>query len=336
MAAFLEISRKAESADLAKANAVQRRIIRMQAAASVLLLGVIFLLVVLMEQAYLEEQWRQFTTVRPFREANIRPFVLSTVAEAALKPKGTFKECAATDRTDYCPEMIVLPAGSYVMGSAKGQGDDDEHPDHPVIIGRQFAIAKFELTFAEWDTCVTYGDCEANIDDSGWGRGRQPVINVTWNNAMQYVEWFSAMTGKPYRLLTEAEWEYAARAGTRTTYPWGNQIGKGNANCSGCGSQWDGKQPAPVGSFAPNPFGLYDMQGNVREWVEDCYQPTYTGAPKDGSAWIADTCHYRVVRDGSWGYPNPPRSAARWRDTPWDRSLNTGIRIARTLGADAK
>ena len=162
-------------------------------------------------------------------------------------------------------------------------------------------MSKFEVTFDEWDACVAYGDCDPRVSDSGWGRGRQPVINVTWDDAKRYVAWLSRMTGKPYRLLTEAEWEYAARAGTQTAYSWGDEIGKGNANCDGCGSQWDNKQTAPVGSFAANAFGLYDMHGNVWEWVEDCFHDNYEGAPDDGSAWTADgDCNSRVLRGGSW------------------------------------
>ena len=120
--------------------------------------------------------------------------------------------------------------------------------------------------------------------DSSFGRGTRPVINVSWDEAQQYVAWFSKMTGRPYRLLTEAEWEYAARAGSTTAYYWGDEIGKGNANCNGCGSQWDNRETSPVGSFKPNKFGLYDMAGNVYQWVQDCYHDDYDGAPTDGSA----------------------------------------------------
>jgi formylglycine-generating enzyme required for sulfatase activity len=150
--------------------------------------------------------------------------------------------------------------------------------------------------------------------------------------AQQYVAWLSRMTGKPYRLLTEAEWEYAARAGTTTAYYWGDEIGKGNANCFGCGGQWDGKQTAPVGSFAANAFGLHDMAGNVYQWVQDCYHNDYNGAPTDGSAWTTDDCAIRVVRGGSWGLtPQVLRSASRLRVTPGIRLLNLGFRVGRTL-----
>jgi formylglycine-generating enzyme required for sulfatase activity len=133
---------------------------------------------------------------------------------------------------------------------------------------------------------VAHGDCDSRVTDSGFGRGRHPVINVSWDDAQRYAAWLSRMTGKPYRLLSEAEFEYAARAGTRTVYPWGDELGKDNANCGDCGSTWDNRQPSPVGSFAANRFGLHDLHGNVWQWVEDCYHGDYEGAPQDGSAWV--------------------------------------------------
>ena len=228
----------------------------------------------------------------------------STVAaqERALKPKDTFQECTN------CPEMMVVPAGSFTMGSPANEPGRyaDEGPQHTVTIARQFAVGQFELTFDEWDACVADGGCNGyKPNDEGWGRGRRPVINVSWDDATAYVAWLAKKTGKPYRLLTEAEYEYATRAGTTTAYPWGDDIGKNNANCNGCGSQWDGKQTAPVGSFAPNQFGLYDMVGNVWEWTEDCYHDSYNGAPADGSAWTGGDCSRRVVRGGSWDLSDP-------------------------------
>ena len=140
------------------------------------------------------------------------------------------------------------------------------------------------------------------------------------------------MTGRPYRLLTEAEWEYAARAGTTTAYYWGDEIGKANANCNGCGSQWDNRETSPVGSFKPNAFGLYDMSGNVLQWVEDCYHDNYDDAPTDGSAWTSGDCSRRVVRGGSW-YSDPQylRSADRFGYATDFRSGDLGFRLARTL-----
>jgi formylglycine-generating enzyme required for sulfatase activity len=157
---------------------------------------------------------------------------------------------------------------------------------------------------------------------------------VSWAEAKQYVDWIVKLTGKPYRLLTEAEWEYAARAGTTTVYFWGDEIGDGNANCNPCGSQWDGKRTAPVGSFAANAFGLHDMHGNVWEWVEDCWHDSYAGnPPADGSAWTAGgNCNIRVVRGGSWlNDPDFLRSAIRDRSTSVARGNALGFRVGRTL-----
>ena len=210
--------------------------------------------------------------------------------------------------------MVVVPAGSFMMGSLPTEKDRDaaEGPQHIVTIAKPFAVAKFELTFDEWDTCVAYGDCPQGVSDGGWGRGQQPVIFVTWDDAQRYAAWLSKMTGKPYRLLTEAEYEYATRAGTTTAYPWGNDIGKNNANCNGCGSKWDNQQTAPVGSFKPNAFGLYDMVGNVFEWVEDCVHANYDGAPTDGSAWIeGGLCTYRLDRGGLLELPFTPLRVPR-------------------------
>jgi formylglycine-generating enzyme required for sulfatase activity len=196
----------------------------------------------------------------------------------ALQSGNTFRECAI------CPEMVVVPAGSFTMGSNESEY---EKPPHRVALGQPFAVGKFEVTFDEWDTCVAHGGCTQKPGDESWGRSKRPVINLSWDDAKQYVAWIAKLTGKPYRLLTEAEWEYAARAGTTTTYSWGNDIGQGNANCDRCGSQWDNKrQTAPVGSFKPNAFGIYDMHGNVWEWCEDAWHDNYNAAPTDGSAWL--------------------------------------------------
>jgi formylglycine-generating enzyme required for sulfatase activity len=253
---------------------------------------------------------------------------LKTAQELALKPKDPFKEC-----TD-CPEMIVVPAGSFMMGSPETEKDRRANggPQHNVTVAKPFAVAKYQLTFAEWDACVAHGDCVPRVSDSGWGRDRRPAINVTWDDAQSYVAWLSRITGKEYRLLSEAEYEYAARAGTQTAYPWGEKIGKNNANCNGCGSQRDGNQTAPVGSFAANGFGLYDMVGNVAEWVEDCYHDSYNGAPADGAAWTGGDCSRRVVRGGSWSRdPDDLRSADRVGHSADNRYDSLGFRVGRTL-----
>jgi formylglycine-generating enzyme required for sulfatase activity len=261
--------------------------------------------------------------------ADVRPYVLPPAREHALNPAEEFKEC-----TD-CPVMIVVPAGHFMMGSPEGQGEKSgrEYPLHRVTIPSRFAVGKFPVTFAQWDACAEHGDCDPHVNTNGWGRDRQPVINVTWDDARRYVAWLARLTGTPYRLLSEAEYEYAARAGTQTAYPWGRDIGAGNANCGMCGSRWDGSQTAPVGSFPANRFGLYDMVGNVFEWVEDCYHDNYTGAPANGSPWTSANCLRHVVRGGAWlSHPNLLRAASRDWIGMGDRKDYVGFRVARTLG----
>lgn len=253
-----------------------------------------------------------------------------SMQEQPLKPKDVFKDCAN------CPEMVVVPAGSFEMGSPTGEPGHfaEEGPQHLVTIARPFAVGRSEVTFDEWDACVAEGGCNGYTpSDEGWGRGRRPVINVSWDDAQAYVKWLSKKTRKSYRLLTGSEYEYAMRAGTQTVYPWGDTVGTNNANCHSCGSQWDAKQTAPVGSFAPNGFGLYDMVGNVREWTEDCYHDTYNGSPTDGSAWIeGGDCYHRVVRGGSFLLaPAFLRSASRYWFTSDYRLRYLGFRVARTL-----
>ena len=252
-------------------------------------------------------------------------------ASIAGYPAGhRFRDCPS------CPEMVVVPAGSYEMGSSSSElgRDDDEGPVHQVTIAEPFAVGKYEVTFDEWDACVVAVGCKYQYIDHG-GRGNRPVSNATWDKAQEYVSWLSRVTGKTYRLLSEAEWEYVARAGSTTAYPWGDGIDTNKANCDGCGSQWDEQSPAPVGSFEANAFGVFDTAGNVWEWVEDCYHDSYEGAPDDGSAWTNETCWSRVLRGGSWGNsPKVIRSAYRLRFLTrflWVSSPVGGLRVARTL-----
>ena len=167
------------------------------------------------------------------------------------------------------PAMVVMPSGSLVMGSLEDERGRErfEGPQRTVQI-RAFAMGQTEVTFAEWDRCVERGGCTHRPDYRGWGRGDQPVMNVSWEDAQKYAGWLSLETGEAYRLPSEAEWEYAARAGTTTAYPWGHEIGQNRANCDGCGSAWDSRRTAPVRSFAANPWGLYEMHGNVWEWTQ--------------------------------------------------------------------
>jgi formylglycine-generating enzyme required for sulfatase activity len=187
------------------------------------------------------------------------------------------------------------------------------------------------VTFDEWDACISVGAC-SQVSDSGYGRRTMPVTNVTWDDAQRYVAWLAKMTGRPYRLLSEAEWEYAARAGTTTTYFWGNEIGTGNGNCMGCGSEWENRGPAPIGSFKPNAFGSYEMSGNVWQWLQDCFHPDYNGAPADGSAWTSGDCSLRTDRGGSWiSGPQNMRLAFRGSYPAGSRNYSLGIRVGRTL-----
>ena len=244
--------------------------------------------------------------------------------QARMEAGTVFRDCEG------CPEMVVVAAGTYMMGSPETAG---EMPIHRVTIGEPFAVGKYEVTFAEWDACVADGGCYGHRpDDEGWGRGNRPVMNVDWNQAQTYAMWLSEKTGKVYRLLSEAEWEYVARAGSETAYSWGNEIGRNRANCGGCGSRWDGKQTAPVGSFAANAFGLHDVHGNVWEWVQDCWNDSYAGAPADGSAWEQGDCNARGARGGSWYiFPWYLRSASRAGTLFVDRNRYVGFRVARSL-----
>ena len=228
------------------------------------------------------------------------------------------------------PEMVVIPAGSFQMGDVQGGGGKAEIPVRTVRIQKPFAIGRYEVTFEEYDKFE-----KANVPDEGWGRGRRPVINVSSWDAVAYAKWLSGKTGKRYRLPTEAEWEYAARGGKETAYWWGKDLLQGMANCNGCGSQWDGKQTAPVGSFKPNPFGLHDTAGNVREWVQDCWHENYIGAPADGSAREeagGGNCVVRVLRGGSWAdSPELLRASYRVRDVAVYRFSSIGFRLAQDI-----
>jgi formylglycine-generating enzyme required for sulfatase activity len=295
----------------------------------ILLVGIITGLVGWINQGYVKEQWRWFAVIHPYMLAEVHPHVLSAEAERAFKPGDSFKECAKD-----CPEMVVMPAREFTMGSLTSEQGHygNEEPQHKVEFARPFAAARFDVTFDDWDACVAHGDCDPRVSDDGYGRGRRPVINVTWDDARQYAAWLSRMTGKPYRLLSEAEWEYAARAGTQTAYPWGDDIGENKDNCAICGSSL-GLGPSPVGSFAANRFGLYDMHGTVWQWIEDCYHDDYDGAPQEGSAWIeGGDCSRRIVRGGSrLSYPEDLRSARRHRFTTVNRYNDLGFRVGRTL-----
>ena len=244
---------------------------------------------------------------------------------AGTKPSvvKTFKDCGA------CPEMIALPAGSFTMGS--NSGDLSEAPPHQVHIGYSFAISRFEITAAEWKACFTDGGCDYLPKRKGM-TAASPVHNLSWLDARQYVKWLSKKTGKKYRLPSEAEWEYAARAGTKTEYWWGNAVGEGNANCKNCGGDWNRKRPAVVDSYSANPFGLQGMNGSVWEWVADCWFESYKGAPHDGSARDRKDCQSRVLRGGSWrNDASYARSAGRFTYDHDVRYVLNGFRVVRSM-----
>ncbi len=252
---------------------------------------------------------------------------------------GYFKDC------DGCPEMVMVPAGSFVMGSPDSEPGNsaDEIPRHRVGIGRPFAVGKFEVTIAEWNTCVADAGC--NELGATSGRERHPAVGMSWHDAEAYVAWLSRRTGKKYRLPSEAEWEYVARAGTTTTFHTGMTISPRQANVvakkqksagrkrlSGFGVKIKVKRTVRVGSYPPNGFGLHDVHGNVWEWVQDCVNDGYVGAPTDGSAWATGKCHRRIIRGGSWvDYPVGARSAIRSGLGSGDRGRTLGLRVARTL-----
>ena len=254
-------------------------------------------------------------------------------------PERSFRDCST------CPLMVPVPAGEFMMGSPESEirRGSDEGPQHRVVIAQPFAIAKYEVTFAEWDACVAKGGCSHKPSDEGWGRDKHPVVNISWNDAVQFVKWLASSTGSGYRLPTEAEWEYAARGVTSTSVPsqpfsTGATIGYKQANYDAnfvYGLSKIGvyrQKTLDVGSLPRNPFGLHDMHGNVWEWVQDYYKPDYRGAPADGSAVSSSDCKLRILRGGAWNYyPWTLRSAYRYA-TPGDVRLNNvGLRVARPL-----
>jgi formylglycine-generating enzyme required for sulfatase activity len=283
--------------------------------------------------------------------------------DGSQPPGWGFRDCPD------CPEMVVVPPGGFVMGSktaeATKEGIPDllvtwERPPHPVMISRSFALGKYPVTRGEFaafarDTGYSPNGCYLNknnklsFDQAGnWHNpgfaqnDDHPVVCVSYEDAQRYVTWLNEKVRRispasyrepgPYRLPSEAEWEYAARGGTTAARWWGDDIGSGRANCYGCGGQWDGKQTSPTGSFKPNPFGLFDMLGNVFQWTEDCGQWSYIGAPSDGAAWTVGDCGNHIARGGSWfAAPRYVRSAGRQQFSADRRLSDTGFRLTKTL-----
>ena len=235
------------------------------------------------------------------------------------------------------PTLVSIPAGKFMMGDEVSFG---AQPVHEVSIPKAFLMSQHEVTFEQYDYFI-WTMHEAGLQnlstgspvdyeypiDQGWGRDNRPVINVSWYDAQSYVNWLSKETEQQCRLPTKAEWEFAARAGTQTQYSWGNDIGTNNANCESCGSEWDNKQTAPVGSFPLNQWGLQDMHGNVWEWVQDTWHDNYEGSPNKGEAWVKGDDR-RVLRGGSWlDTPDYLRSAFRNGGTPDLQFVNIGFRV---------
>lgn len=244
-------------------------------------------------------------------------------AQAQVRAPGeVFQDCPGA-----CPQMVVIPPGRFVMGSPPDEAGryEDEGPQRTVTITRPFAVGRYEITFDEWDACVAEYGCATRGHDQWKGRGRRPAVDISWNAAQQYVAWLSFKTGHAYRLMSEAEWEYAARAGTTTAYHSGMTADPEAANILATGQ----RQSLPVGQFPPNAFGLYDMDGNVMEFLQDCWNERFIGAPTDGSAWLAGDCGRRVRRGGYWSGYN--RTAARSYNEVRGTHGVVGFRIARDI-----
>ncbi len=248
----------------------------------------------------------------------------SLSANTKLKVGDVFRDCPE------CPELVVVPAGLFIMGSNGKR--KTEKPARRVNVSKPFAIGRYEITFKEWFACLNAKACKHNPDDHEWGRKGRPVINVTWDQAVTYTKWLSKKTGYTYRLPSEAEWEYTHRAGTTTDFWWGKTVGENLANCKDCKSKWSAKSSAPVGSFKPNPFGLYDTTANVFEWVSDCWNPNHLGAPKTTAPRKDGNCKFRVIRGGSFYYFNKvARASYRAKNPPAVRSYWLGFRVVREI-----
>ena len=267
-----------------------------------------------------------FRALATVRLATLRLSAPDPPAADRQVPGTVFRDCPT------CPELVVVPAGRFRMGCVSGRDcRDREHPVHEVELA-SFALGVYEVTFEDYDRFVQ-ATGHRRPGDRGWGRGGRPVIDVSWEEAEAYVAWLSRETGESYRLPSESEWEYAARAGTTTRYSWGQDVGRNLAHCDGCRSRWDDDQPAPTGSFAANGWGLHDMHGNVWEWVADCWHENYARAPRDGTVWTSGgNCARRVLRGGSWNNnPVALRSANRTRNDAGVRADPFGFRVSRTL-----
>jgi formylglycine-generating enzyme required for sulfatase activity len=276
------------------------------------------------ETSRLQVPWQSVSLTQRFCFAQCE--VVPSCANNTFAPGKAFREGLRDGSLG--PEMVWIAGGRFQMGDLQGNGFANERPVHWISVDK-FAMGRYEVTFAEYDK-FAQATGRDKPDDKDWGRGNRPVINVSLEDAIAYTEWLSQQTGQTYRLPTEAEWENAARAGTTTDYWWGNKIGSNRANCKGCGSQWDAKRTAEVGSFDSNAFGLYDTVGNIWEWTCSEYEEKYRG--KEQRCADKESTSSRVLRGGSWY--NPPKGArVSYRDRDWNSWWNlqgfVGFRLLR-------
>ncbi len=247
------------------------------------------------------------------------------------EPEAAESETLSEEARLLIGELVAIPSGSFTMGDVIGDGSKFAKPVHEVTINA-FTMQAHEVTWAQYQPCIDALVCPEifiNGDASKYRSGSQPVINVSYNDIVNvYIPWLNKETGLQFRLPSESEWEYAARAGTKTKYFWGNHIGENLANCRGCGSAWDKDRSAPVKSFLPNAFGLYDMHGNVSEVTSDCWNSSKVGAPRDQSPWLEGECIYRVVKGGGWAsYPFWISSDHRTSGMANKSGLSAGFRL---------
>jgi formylglycine-generating enzyme required for sulfatase activity len=252
-------------------------------------------------------------------------------AEAETAPVNTAPSgaIAAVKDCPACPVMLALYPGPFTMGS--NSSDPSERPAHKVSLKAPYALGKYEVTVEQWNGCVEANVCPS-IPSAANAAGNLPMRDVSWDEVQLYLKWLGSVSGKPYRLPTEAEWEYAARGGTTARYWWGDQMKGGNSSCKGCGEPWNADAPPPAGSFVANPFGFFDMNGSVWEWVADCWHSSYKGAPADGSVWNGGGCSSRVIRGGSWKEDaSYMLSTTRFRYDATVRQSQNGFRVARSI-----
>lgn len=245
------------------------------------------------------------------------------VAASTARHGGEIRDCQS------CPALVALPAGTFTMGN--NASDPSERPAHQVTIDTPFAIGKFEITVQQWNACATANGCQ-KVAQAPNTSPSAPMRDVSWDDAQQYVKWLGLISGQPYRLPTEAEWEFAARGGTASPYWWGQQMASGKANCKECGQPWSSDRPANAGSFPPNPYGVHDTSGSVWEWVADCWHNNFKDAPPDGRAWDEPNCRVRVIRGGSWREGAAYMvTSTRFRYDTGVRQSQNGFRVARSL-----